>query len=109
MIATAERTIRGVYKIIEKSPLQVAVGDFTFYFTSDFNYTRFKERYQEELIDFNRRAQYVYRNAHHLEFDELGLIRLYQTIEKRGFYLTYKGVPVNCPENITFKTELLLK
>jgi hypothetical protein len=102
------QSARGVYYDIEYSHFCVTVGELTFYFTSEFNMERFEKRYKEEIEKFNRKIESIYWNNHSLQFDELGLIRLYMKIEKRGFMLSYKGKRVKCPEDIVFKTELEL-
>lgn len=100
------QTARGVYHNIEHSHFQVEVKDILFYFTSEYNMTRFQERWEREIQEFNKKIESIYWNNHDLHFDELALIRLYQKIEKRGFLIVYKGNKVNCPDNISFKTKL---
>jgi hypothetical protein len=100
------QSARGVYHDIKHSHFICEVDDFLFYFTSEYNMNRFKDRYQDEVKEFNKKIERVYKNNHHLIFNELALIRLYQKIEKRGFYLFYKGELFTCPENIVFRTEL---
>lgn len=103
------QSARGVYFDIQYSHFRSTVGDFEFYFTSEFNMNKFNSLVDKEIEEFNRRVNSMYRNNHNLDFQELGLIRLYKRIEKRGFLLFYKGNKVDCPENIVFKTELVVE
>lgn len=99
---------RGVYYDIKDSRFRYKLGEFEFYFTSEWNLNRFALGAEIEIGEFNRRVNSMYKNNHDLKFDELGLIRYYMRIEKRGFLLFYKGQKVDCQDNITFKTELVL-
>jgi hypothetical protein len=101
------QSARGVYHDIHHSHFQFSVNDLTFYFTSEYNLNRFEDRYEKELVEFRKRVEQIYWNNHSLAFDELALIRLYQRIEKRGFLLSYKGNKIDCPDRITYKTELV--
>jgi hypothetical protein len=101
------QSARGVFYDINNSHFTIDVGDLTFYFTSEYNLDRFTSRYEKEIIDFRKKIEKIYWNNHSLAFDELALLRLYQRIEKRGFLIYYKGLKIECPENIVFKTELV--
>lgn len=101
------QSARGVYFDIKHSHFTCEVGEFVFYFTSEFNWSRFKDKYEQELIDFKKRVETIYWGNHTLFFDELALIRLYMKLEKRGFLVSYKGELIDCPDNIAFKTELI--
>jgi hypothetical protein len=101
------QSARGVYFDITHSHFKCEVKDMVFYFTSEYNLSRFEDRYEDELKEFKKKVEKIYWNNHSLQFDELALVRLYQRIEKRGFLLIYKGQRIECPENIIFKTELV--
>ena len=100
------QSARGIYYDIQYSHFTCEVKDLVFYFTSEFNLTRFEERYLEECQVFKKKIETVYWNNHDLDFDELALIKLYMKIEKRGFLVSYKGQKIECQDNITFKTVL---
>lgn len=106
MTTLYQQTARGVYKDIHFSRLTCEVGELKFYFTSEYNLSRFEDRYENELIEFKKKVETIYWGNHSLQFDELALIRLYLKVEKRGFLIEYKGKKIDCQENITFKTEL---
>ena len=97
------QSARGIYYDIQYSHFTCEVKDLVFYFTSEFNLTRFEERYLEEIEEFNQKINRLYWNNHDLKFDELALIRFYMKIEKRGFLISYKGEKITCQESITFK------
>jgi YHS domain-containing protein len=100
------QSTRGVYYDITHSHFKCEVKDLTFYFTSEYNLSRFEDRYLDEIHLFRKKIESIYWNNHSLHFDELALIRLYQRIEKRGFLIYYKGKRIECPQDIVFKTEL---
>lgn len=100
------QSARGVYFDINYSHFKCDVKDLTFVFTSEFNLSRFEQRFESEIQDFREKIESIYWNNHNLVFDELALVRLYMRIEKRGFLIYYKGNRFTCPEDIAFKTVL---
>jgi hypothetical protein len=60
------------------------------------------DRYIEEKLRFNKSLNKVYKNKFNLLGDILALIRLYATIEKRGFYMTIEGNEFTCLDDLVF-------
>ncbi len=74
---------------LEDSPFFLRLNDFLFYFSSDFYMNKFKNTYQDyirtETLKLNVRYKMI------VYADEMLLLSLYKTIEKRGFKVKYKG------------------
>lgn len=89
-----------VYNNIEDSPYKVEIGDYTFYFSSEFYKNNFSERYKAFLIDEKYKFQVKYDVS--IDFDAIFLLYLYKGIEKRGFRVYYIGNRVT--KDYFFKT-----
>lgn len=87
-------TRNGIEYNLKISPYQYQYGDYTFYFSSRNYLTKFAEKLQEEqkiVSSFLSRKFEFDINA-----DTLSVIGLYRKIEKRGFFITYKGNEFTC-------------
>lgn len=99
------KTKRGIYLDLRKSTYTftpIDIPEITFYFSSKFYRNKFANIYNEEVQRFNQALNNVYKNKFNIYGDLLALIRLYCLIEKRGFYLIYKGVEITCVDDLAF-------
>lgn len=96
------KTERGIYLNIEDSDYTFVCDEAIFYFTSLFNLRRFEERYKEEVVRFNQSLSNVYKNKFKIRGDSLAMVRLYMSVEKRGFYIKMNGVELHCLEDLVF-------
>lgn len=99
------KTKRGIYLNIKDSNYAFTPNEYpklTFYFSSMFYLNKFKSEYDSEVERFNQSANNIYKNKFILKMDLLALLRLYVLIEKRGFYITYEGIEINCLDNLAF-------
>jgi hypothetical protein len=102
------KTKRGIYLNILDSEYPFTVGDITFYFSSMVYRSKFMNLYREEIKHIN---QTTIRHSHSFQIDMtvFSLIRLYTLIEKRGFYLKYRGEVVTCPDGLKFVLQVETK
>lgn len=84
----------------------IEVKGITFYFSEDKFLDRFKSKLEESVSTFNQKLNRIYRYAYDIEFDELALIRLYMSIEKRGFLLELNGVKITCLDQIKMQGQI---
>jgi len=105
------KTANGVYYNLKHSVYTWEFVDIgiKFYFSSQFYLNKFQTTYREEVERFNQALNNVYKDKFNIDMDILALIRLYTLIEKRGFYIKFKGVEVTCPEDLRFVGMLNLK
>ena len=77
-----------VYHNIEESNFYVNVGDFQFYFSSEFNQTRFKERYNNYITSelYKLKSRYNFKDLKVLTTLKMALVfTFYKKIENTGF------------------------
>lgn len=94
---------KGICYSLEKSPYRVNVSNFTYFFSSK----RYADKFRDNLAE-NRemfKSQWTSRMKIHFESDTMADIQLYQTIEKRGFYVTIDGEEVH-PWQLRFVGEI---
>jgi hypothetical protein len=96
------KTARGIYHDIKESEYVFAVGEMKFYFSSSLYRDKFIELYQEEKDRFNQALNNVYKDKFNLLGNYLAWLRLYCLIEKRGFYIIFNGVEIQCPDDLVF-------
>lgn len=96
------KTARGVYYNLHETEYIFNCLDMEFYFSSKFNLRRFKDRFENEIIQLNTAANNIYKNVYTLDFTKLALVRLYREIEKRGFLIKYKGGEFTCLKSVQF-------
>lgn len=82
----------GVYYDLSQSPHSVTAEGICFYFSSLLHLQAFldKKTGTEKRYGLNTR------------FEFLQMVRDYQRIETRGFYITVEGVSVSCPDQLIF-------
>ena len=92
-----EVTRNGVYYNLDKSPYVENVNGIEFYFSSKFNQERFTNNFTDEIIDLTKSLS----DRFNLDFDasNVGLIRAYRNVEKRGFLIKVQGEKI-CLENL---------
>lgn len=78
-----------IYYNIEESTIKFKYNDFTFYFSSQFYYDKFKKLYAKYIKDETNKLNVKYGSK--FIIDEMLLISLYKRIEKRGFRIEYKN------------------
>lgn len=93
---------RGIYYNILDSDYTTNIAGITFYFTSRVYRDKFISRSLHEIRRFNARMNNIYKNKFKIDATKLALVRLYQSIEKRGFYIELKGEKITCPNNLTY-------
>lgn len=82
-----EKTRRGVYHDLTKSPFTTTRGALTFVFSSEYNKRRFCERVAAETERFNARMEERSKMGLSSNMQFLPAIILYNTIESRGFLI----------------------
>lgn len=78
-----------IYYNIEESDFIVVYNDFDFYFSSEFNKKRFKQKMKEYLKIENDKLNSKFGCL--IDADFLLLYSLYKKIEKRGFLIKYRN------------------
>lgn len=94
-----------IYRNLEESPFTFPHGDMVFYFSSALYLKKFTQLYLSEIDRFNIRTNNIYKDKFNLEMQNLGLIRLYAIIEKRGFYIKIREEPCTCLDKLRFELE----
>ena len=72
----------------------------TYVFSSELYRGKFVERVEDHRESLNQSLTNRFGFA--FKMDKLADIRLYNTIEKRGFLIICDGVNIECPSDITF-------
>lgn len=98
-----------IYRNLEESPYTFSHSDMVFHFSSALYLKKFTQLYQTEIDRFNIRTNNIYKDKFNLEVQNLGLIRLYEIIEKRGFYIKIREEPVTCLTNLQFELEAKIR
>ena len=92
------KTKRGIYLDLKESDYSFSFKSLKFYFSSEFNRSRFNKSYinylKEEKLKFNSKYKC------NLENDEILAIILYKEIEKRGFRVYYNDIELNEDYNL---------
>ena len=94
------KTKRGIYNDLDESKYIYSLGSLTFYFSSKFYMEKFKNEYKEYVKSEKIKIQLKYKCT--LNGDEMILLNLYKSIEKRGFKVYYNNCELN--KDYTFKT-----
>lgn len=90
-------TLKGIFHNLEESKYTISNTEIVFFFSSKFYRNKFMEKYKENRITFNDKADRL-MDKPPLNMDTLADITLYKSIEKRGFYVWLKGVSITCEE-----------
>lgn len=91
-----------VYNDIEESDYKLELYDMTFYFSSEFNKSRFYKGVKDYIKSEEDKLKARY-NIYNIDFKEYFSIVYYNKIEKRGFrvYLNEEEKYINMDDNIT--------
>lgn len=87
-----------VYQNIEESTYDFNLGDFKFYFSSEFNLNRYKENVLKYITTeiYKLKNRYGFTDEKTLQTLKLALsLTYYKLIEKRGFRVYRKGERIN--------------
>lgn len=88
----------GVCYNLENSPYIFKTLSTTFHFSSQFYFEKFVEEYRQHRKKIADSLSLRFNFG--VTFDSVADIVLYSRIEKRGFYIIYKGVEFKCRENL---------
>jgi hypothetical protein len=103
------KTKRGIYYRLFESEFVHTIGDIRFHFSSKMYRDKFIETYQDYIDLFNQKLNKVYKNQYQIEGNYLALIRYYDRLEKRGFYIIMNGVVITCLEDLVFDVTVSYK
>lgn len=98
-------TRRGIEYNLKKSPYFTSVsdGNIKFFFSSQRNKVKFNNEMERKIDYVNTLLKSRWKYS--VNFPMLGLLVLYSEIEKRGFYIKYYGVDIECQDYITLSGE----
>lgn len=99
------RISKYIFNNIDKSHLTVKTENFKYYFSSDLNQKRFKDRLKEnrENLKYNFKSRFIINFEANDYFDFI----LYSKIEKRGFKIVNKrGEIITCLELVKLSGEI---
>ena len=84
------RISKHIYYDIDESDIKLEYNNLVFYFSSDFNLNRYKNK----IIDFIKLENYKLEAKYNIkvDFSEMLLISYYMKIEKRGFRVYKKEI-----------------
>ena len=94
--------MKNVYNIIDESPFYFTLKGIEFYFSSEFNLRRFKERYKNYIKEENAKINHRYNI--NIELFYPLLLSLYKKIEKRGFKIYDTNLDLLLINEIKFST-----
>ena len=95
---------------LEESPYRLEVDYIDFHLVFVFSSNLYKEKFYERFID-NREEisnSLTRRFGFQIQADAISDLRLYSTIEKRGFLVIKDGDKIVCQENIILSGEKLM-
>jgi hypothetical protein len=98
--------IKGIYRELEHSPYFTKINNIVFYFSSKLYLNKFNTVYESEIIKMNERTSHIYKDVFNLDVTVLSLIRLYASIEKRGFYIELGAEKCQKISNLQFELQL---
>ena len=87
------KTIKGIYYDLNESTYVSIVGEFRFYFSSQF----YKDKFDQELDHYinNETLKVKIKYDHKIKLDDLFTLSFYKKIEKRGYRVEYNNQPIN--------------
>jgi hypothetical protein len=103
------KTKRGIYYRLFESEFVHTIGDIRFHFSSKLYRDKFIETYRDYIDLFNQKLNKVYKNQYQIDGNYLALIRYYDRLEKRGFYIVMNGVVITCLEDLVFDVTVSYK
>jgi hypothetical protein len=87
-------TAKGIFHNLRESKYVVSNTEITFYFSSKFYLNKFMEEYQTHREKFQQRMETLLKDSP-FNVNTLADIKLYKTIEKRGFFVKLFNVKIN--------------
>lgn len=93
-----------IYYNLDESHIKFKYNQFTFYFSSEFYYKKFKKLYPNYIKTETEKLRIKYKS--NFVFDEMLLISLYQKIEKRGFKIQYNNEDL---KNYYIENQIIVK
>lgn len=82
------KTARGIYYNLSESEYILYYDNFKFYFSSKFYLEKFKKEYTYYILNESSKINSKYKCVCYA--DEVLLLNLYKSIEKKGFLVKYK-------------------
>lgn len=95
-----------IYYNLRESKYRIIIGEITFVFSSIKNFNTFVNNWKDFVLEQNTRASV--RNKVAFDGTQMQVIRYYQTIEKRGFYILINGREITCQNQISAKVQLII-
>ncbi len=90
-------TERGIYHNLKESEYTISNNEVVFFFSSELYRRKFLERYEQYRSFFNDKLAKIVGESS-LNYDVLSDIRLYEDIEKRGFYVWIREMEITKEE-----------
>lgn len=98
------KTRNGIYYNLKESEYHITILGVTYWFSSQLYLKKFIDRYLEERDILNYAQSRRHKTG--LNLSILSDIKLYNSIEKRGFLVEIKGVRYLCPQDISLQLEI---
>ena len=83
------QTIRGIYNNLAESTYDYTYHGITYYFSSDVYRRKFIDRLESFIDEELDKLSVRFKTT--VEGDDVLAVKLYSSIEKRGFLIEYKG------------------
>lgn len=87
------RTRGGIYYDLQESEFKYKIGDYEFNFSSELYMHKFMTGLNDFVKDENNKINSKYKLEG--DFKEYLTIIYYKKVERRGFYVTFKGKALN--------------
>jgi Phi-29-like late genes activator (early protein GP4). len=89
-------TLRGIYHNLKESKYVISNSEITFFFSSELYLNKFIDRYKNHREEFTNKFNRIgVAENNPFNTDTLADITLYQTIEKRGFFVRLQRARIN--------------
>jgi hypothetical protein len=86
-------TTKGIYHNLVESKYVISNSEITFYFSSKFYLNKFMAEYPEHREQFKSKMENLLKESP-FNVTVLADIKLYKTIEKRGFFVRFRGAKI---------------
>ena len=87
-------TEKGIYHNLRESKYVISNSEVTFYFSSKFYLNKFMNGYKEHREKFQNKMKNLLQDSPY-NVSTLADIKLYKTIEKRGFFVRFGRAKIN--------------
>lgn len=95
------------YGNLAESPYLFYLNGVTYYFSSELNLNKFKDKYEQNRAEVAARLHKRYRYA--VECSQFADVYLYKEIENRGFYIKTESGDFVWPGQVKFAFQPLTK